>query len=180
MWGRTNVGAKIRRCEDAHAQITIDLANDFDGIVQGKVGVLLGSQYAEPGRNSGARPTYPVQVQVDGSAGVDGGLLTAQLRHLAEDAHSLVSELLEVACSDTGSLFGHGGCVFSFWSGGETGLVDARQKEERFDASTSRASARDMVFQQPDGQCRWMLRINDVKQNVEMVGPGLCCCCLRA
>lgn len=45
MWGRTNVGAEICRCENAYAQISIDLANDLDGIVGSKVGVLSRSQY---------------------------------------------------------------------------------------------------------------------------------------
>lgn len=88
-----NVRAEIRRGEHAHAQILVDLSNDFDSIVEIKVGI-------------------PVQVEVDAAVGVDGGLFTAQLRHLAEDADGLVGELLEQRRVDAGSLVGHVGCEF--------------------------------------------------------------------
>lgn len=110
---RTNVGAEIRRGEHAHAQILVDLSNDFDSIVEIKVGILRfesahGAKEAQPDEAE----TYPVQVEVDAAVGVDGGLFAAQLRHLAEDADGLVGELLEQRRVDAGSLVGHVGCEF--------------------------------------------------------------------
>lgn len=47
--------------------------------------------------------SYAVQENTDLPTSVDGGLLAAQLPHFAQDADSLVGELLQVGCCDARS-----------------------------------------------------------------------------
>jgi hypothetical protein len=51
--------------------------------------------------------TYSVKVDNDTPTRLDGGLLAAQLAHLAQDAHGGVGEVLEVGGRDAGGGLGH-------------------------------------------------------------------------
>jgi hypothetical protein len=70
--------------------------------VLAKLGLGLGSWGIE-GRTE-AWGAYPVEEQLDGTAGVDGRLFAAQLRHLAQDADGLVLEVGEVFGGDARGL----------------------------------------------------------------------------
>lgn len=52
-------------------------------------------------QNDSEDRSYPVQVQLDLTAGIDGCLLATQLHDFAQDAHCLVGELLEIWRADS-------------------------------------------------------------------------------
>ena len=55
--------------------------------------------------------TYPIQTHCDLSTSIDGSFITTQLNDFANNAHVLVSKLLQVGCCYTWGCLVHCGCI---------------------------------------------------------------------
>lgn len=82
---------KIRRSQYSHTEVLLHFANKFKRVIILQVAVF-------------------VQMQLNVTAGFDGGRFATDLSHFAENADGAVGELLEVRGRDAGSGFGHDNC----------------------------------------------------------------------